>query len=637
MENISEKDLHYYFDSCQSIIVIINENKKIDYINDFGAKILGYEKKELVGKDWFENIIPKINRQEIKNVFNNLMEGYVETFKSYLSPVLVKNGTEKIISWKNSLIKDKSNRIIATLSIGDDISAHEILQEELKVQKDIKVKIIEASPVAITVVNQKGKIVYANDHAEKILGLSRSNITKRTYKSPKWSITDYDGNPFLEEKLPFSIVKRTKKPVFHIKHTIKWPNGEIIYLDINATPILDADNNFNGTIAILQDVTEEVLAKREIEASNFKLKQSERMYRALFEGAPFAILLMDQDTLIRCNKKTLEMYGCDSYEDIIGKKPWDFSPKIQPDGKLSKEKAISVVEKTLKGNPQTFYWINTRKDGSIFNAEVSLSLIKVNDKPIIQTIVKDISDLKKAFNRAEFYKDLFAHDINNILQGNLTGLQLIEHYVEQYSIDAEEITRILNLLKSQVNRGAKLVANIRKLSELEKSDGKEHTESSTDALRLLKRVVENIEKKYHDKEISIKINSNISKANVKAGEFLNDVFENILINAIKHNNNKKIKIKIQISREIQDGGKKYIKFCFIDNARGIEASQKKLIFLRDHKDIKGKKNTFGLGLGLTLVKRIVDYYGGQIWVEDKVPGDYTKGSKFKILIPESEN
>ncbi|MGV9141814.1 MAG: PAS domain S-box protein, partial [Promethearchaeota archaeon] len=154
MENNSEKDLHYYFDSTQSIIVIINQNKKIDYINDFGAKILGYEKKELLGKDWFENIVPKINRQEIKNVFNNLMEGYVETFKSYLSPALVKDGTEKIISWKNSLIKNKNNRIIATLSIGDDITAHDIFQEEFKVQKDIKAKIIEASPVAITVVNQ---------------------------------------------------------------------------------------------------------------------------------------------------------------------------------------------------------------------------------------------------------------------------------------------------------------------------------------------------------------------------------------------------------------------------------------------------------------------------------------------------
>lgn len=636
MENISEKDLHYYFDSSQSIIVIINENKNIDYINDFGAKILGYKKRELVGKDWFENIVPKMNRPEIKNVFNNLMEGYVETFKSYLSPVLVKDGTEKIISWKNSLIKDKNNRIIGTLSIGDDITAQDILQEELKVQKDIKAKIIEASPVAITVVDQKGKIIYANDHAEKILGLSKSDITKRTYKSPKWSITDYEGNPFPDENLPFSIVKRTKKPVFHIKHTIKWPNGDIIYLDINATPILDNDNSLNGMIAILQDVTEEVLAKREIEASNFKLKQSERMYRALFEGAPFAILLMDHATVIRCNKKTLEMYGCDSYEDIIGKKPWDFSPKTQPDGTPSKEKAISVVEKTLKGNPQTFYWVSTRKDRSTFNAEVSLSLIKVDDKPIIQTIVKDISDLKKAYNRAEFYKDLFAHDINNILQGNLTGLQLIESYLEQYSIDSEEITRILNLLKNQVNRGATLVSNIRKLSELEKSDKNEHKLSSIDSLRLLKRVVENIKKKYHDKEISIKVNSTISRATVKAGDFLKDVFENILINAIKHNNHKIIKVKIKISQEIQNEHRKYIKFCFIDNARGIEASQKKLIFLRDHKKIQGTKNTFGLGLGLTLVKRIVDYYEGQIWVEDKVPGDYTKGSKFKILIPESE-
>ena len=42
-----------------------------------------------------------------------------------------------------------------------------------------------------------------------------------------------------------------------------------------------------------------------------------------------------------------------------------------------------------------------------------------------------------------------------------------------------------------------------------------------------------------------------------------------------------------------------------------------------------------MGIGLSLVKTIIDSYEGKIWVEDKVKGDYTKGSNFILLIPET--
>ena len=54
-----------------------------------------------------------------------------------------------------------------------------------------------------------------------------------------------------------------------------------------------------------------------------------------------------------------------------------------------------------------------------------------------------------------------------------------------------------------------------------------------------------------------------------------------------------------------------------------------------HKRSKKEKNSKGLGFGLTLVKKIIDNYNGEIWVEDKVSGDYSQGSNFIVLIPEA--
>jgi len=82
---------------------------------------------------------------------------------------------------------------------------------------------------------------------------------------------------------------------------------------------------------------------------------------------------------------------------------------------------------------------------------------------------------------------------------------------------------------------------------------------------------------------------------------------------------------------VQKNSIDFIKLEFIDNGIGIPDSMKDKAFQRAFmKD----KTVSGMGLGLSLVKKIVEKYHGQIWVEDKIKGDYSKGSNFIIIIPE---
>ncbi len=59
-----------------------------------------------------------------------------------------------------------------------------------------------------------------------------------------------------------------------------------------------------------------------------------------------------------------------------------------------------------------------------------------------------------------------------------------------------------------------------------------------------------------------------------------------------------------------------------------------MIFKRGNRELKGSK---GMGIGLSLVKKILKSYKSKIWVEDKVKGDYSEGSKFVLLIPNFVN
>ena len=89
--------------------------------------------------------------------------------------------------------------------------------------------------------------------------------------------------------------------------------------------------------------------------------------------------------------------------------------------------------------------------------------------PIVYLIENRLIESEKryryAYNQAEFYKDILSHDINNILQSMLSGLQLSELYTN----DPEELENIntnINILIDQVIRGGSLISNVRKFSKL---------------------------------------------------------------------------------------------------------------------------------------------------------------------------
>ncbi len=236
-----------------------------------------------------------------------------------------------------------------------------------------------------------------------------------------------------------------------------------------------------------------------------------------------------------------------------------------------------------------------------------------------------LSLIYRKYDRAEFYKDLFAHDINNILQNILAGIQLSEMELD----NPDELENNMKVIKAQIIRGANLVSNIRKLSQLENIT---NSLKRTEICNILKDSIDYLKTSYPDKKMDIKVELISKQRYIKANEFIRDVFENILINALLHNKSSIPEIDIKISKEQEDSNY-YLKISFQDNGIGVEDARKERIFQRGH----GKdKSVLGMGLGLALVKKIIDNYNGKIWVEDRVKGDRSKGSIFVLLIPEGD-
>ena len=141
-------------------------------------------------------------------------------------------------------------------------------------------------------------------------------------------------------------------------------------------------------------------------------------FQHIFEKANDAILLMTEETFVECNPTAEEMFGC-TREEIIQGKPYDFSPKYQPDGRLSKEKALEKINIALKGEPQRFEWRHCQLDGTEFEAEVSLNRIQINSRMMLQAFVRDITE-RKQYERQIAFQAKLLNEVNDaIIAGDM--------------------------------------------------------------------------------------------------------------------------------------------------------------------------------------------------------------------------
>lgn len=124
------------------------------------------------------------------------------------------------------------------------------------------------------------------------------------------------------------------------------------------------------------------------------LHDSEQLYQSLFNNLSDAAFILVENYFADCNPAALEMFGC-KHSQIVGQTPYKFSPLRQTCGRLSSEKAMEKISSAFSGRGQSFEWRHMRLDGSEFDAEVTLSSVKINDVPHVLAIVRDIDERKK--------------------------------------------------------------------------------------------------------------------------------------------------------------------------------------------------------------------------------------------------
>ena len=210
-------------------------------LNPSWSKTLGWTTEELLAKPWLEFVHPD-DKAETENARSTIIDG--QEVYQFENRYVCKDGTIKWLSWNSFPYPEKH----IMYGVARDVTGLKKMQNELKESRGFLQKVLENSPLAKTLLDAEGNIIYANKPAEKLFGISQKEIISRTYDASGWKITGLDGKPVPSGELPFAIVERTGENIKDFRHYIEVPGKKKVLLSIFGSPVYSTDGQFDGAV-----------------------------------------------------------------------------------------------------------------------------------------------------------------------------------------------------------------------------------------------------------------------------------------------------------------------------------------------------------------------------------------------------
>ncbi|MFW9844888.1 MAG: PAS domain S-box protein, partial [Candidatus Thorarchaeota archaeon] len=575
----TEKALDHLVSNSMAGVVVIGEDKKVEYVNDIVCTTLGYTNDELLGTDFQEYLHPD-SRDWVDSIYKERVSGNNKV-RTYEAKVQSKDG--RIVDVQvcsTSMASGQNNvKILAQVLDRSDVehNRHALSWMEKKYQV-----LVETMNEGLGVIDANGKLIFANStlcnlvgfEEEELLGISIGDLLVGLDLDTviEKVIQRREG---MKDRYETGIIHRTKK---------------VIPVMVSSSPLFCENYNYSGSIAVFTDLS--------------KVYESKQQLRQVFDAFSDPAFLwkrtLDNDIILDMINKPMLEHSRGAANEYIGK-PLGAILERSPDlvncvQQVFVDGQSFRLEAPFEGHPgpkRWFIWdfIRQSEDAVIMIAKDITHRIKSEKR------------LQEMNDRALFYLDLLQHDIRN-------KLQEIQGFTELAvdSLNGNMKTSSLNYVLSAVSKCTDLIAKtsaLEKLMELPLTK-QPLSEAIFNALKQFKNI---------DKIVNLKI----SGPQIQANELLEQMFSFLFENMCERNTSAKKRLWVKYSER-----EKYHEILLYCNGPTIPENEIPHLF----NPLKR-----ACGVELLIVQHIVERFNGKIVVANKSGDDQIFRTEFQILFP----
>jgi PAS domain S-box-containing protein len=605
--------------NSSEMVVLLKPSGEIIFVNTLFCEKSGYDKKKLTSNSFYSLIDPEYIR---KNIFD--ISAFTEKKSSEIDLPLINSTGEKLnLKAQFCPIKTSEGNLIIIASYLSDIEKNKAQEQQLNFFN----KIIENTIDGVVLI-EGSKIIKSNIAFAQMFGYETNY--------------DFEGNSFLdiisdEDKIRVSeflrLVEMKKQNPGKIDFIGRTANKRKIYVEMSVG-VFDFNDR---TILILsaRNISDKVNAYREI-------TNSEENYRTLAEHIDDCLFTYERIGFnlkpVFCTSVIRKITG---YSDSVFLNDARFFLKIiyLDDYKKIKPKLVELLKSKSKKKGELIFRI-VHKNGSLIWVKVKLSIQRtiggniqklfgiITDitisKKTDEEIIKSVEELKKLNETKDKFISIISHDLRTPFTSILGFADLL---LNDESLSNSEKKQYIKFIHESAQTMLSLVNSVLDWTRLQTGRIKFEPEK-VNMSEVIRHIINSLSAVAMHKGIKIYnlIDENLILFVDK--NLISLIFYNLISNAIKFTNQNG---RIEISAS-QNSTRTFYNFSVKDNGIGIKPEDLNKLFSVDSKfTTEGTLGEKGSGLGLSLVKEMIEKHHGKIWVESQ----YGKGSNFQFSLPSS--
>jgi len=605
----SREELELIAETVPMLIARISRDERYMYVNKKYADMFGLDPEWFVGKHVSE-VLGTEYFEQIKPRMEEALEGKSVTYESVVPTQSGKRTLRRILIPK----KDEYGRVTDYFSFEEDISEDRRVESERGRDREMFACVMETSPVGIGILDRDGNMIFVNNACADILGVGKEQLTGMSYDDPLWRRLTLEGQPFPLEETAYEKVKRTGQPVYGSLQSLQVTGGQRKAVSINASPVKEASGEFEGIVLTFEDIDVRMRAEAE-------LKAERDLSRLLMETSPVGICVTDTEgSLTFANRRAEEILGLKKdeitrrhYQDPLFK-----HTTVEGEPLPVEELPLSLIKAT--GGPVYDVRHGIEQPGGVRR------IISVNAAPILDAEgrfqggiatfdditdrVRDIEELKRAqedLRRVNEELDGYAHTVSHDLRTPLSAMNLSNSMAKDALADIHdenarnEMAENIWTIDRNLDRAYALIDGLLSLAVA----GHEPKEvEQVDIADCVRDILAERDNDITEKRVKVNIDQEMGTITAHPLQIY-QVFSNMVGNAITHNDSPEPVMSLKYSGKDSEDAHRY---TICDNGPGIPEEHLDKIFTPFFKGGNGADT----GIGLSIVKKIVEVYGGSI-------------------------